>query len=55
VLPKFNKDLTNRTTLNKAGTREQFIRQLQTQYPTINPNDIARKVYETYPDGYDKK
>jgi hypothetical protein len=54
VLPKFNKDLANRTTLDKAGTREQFIRQLQTLYPTINPNDIARKVYETYPDGYEK-
>ena len=53
VLPKFNKDLTNRTTLDKAGTREQFIRQLQTLYPTISPDDIARKVYETYPDGYD--
>jgi hypothetical protein len=55
VLPKFNKDLTNRATLDKAGTREQFIRQLQTLYPTVDPNDIARKVYETYPDGYNAK
>jgi hypothetical protein len=54
ILPKFNKDLTNRATLDKAGTREQFIRQLQVLYPTIDPNDIARKVYETYPDGYEK-
>ncbi len=55
VVPKFNKDLTNRATLDKAGTREQFIRQLQQLYPTIDPNDIAKKVYETYPDGYETK
>jgi len=51
----FNKAVANRTTLTKAGTREQFIRQLQAQYPQIDPNDIARKVYDTYPDHFDGK
>jgi hypothetical protein len=55
VVPKFNKSLADRATLDKAGTREQFIRQLQLLYPTIDPDDIAKKVYETYPDGYDSK
>lgn len=36
------------------ANREQFIRQLQGAYPTINPGDIARKVYEIYPDGFNK-
>ena len=53
IKAKFTKDLTNRPTLDKAGTREQFIRQVQLLYPTFDPDDIARKVYETYPDGYD--
>ena len=55
VVPKFNKSLADRATLDKAGTREQFIHQLQLLNPTIDPDDIAKKVYETYPDGYDAK
>lgn len=53
IVAAFNKAIANRATLDKAGTREQFIRQLQAEYPEIDPNDIARKVYETYPDKYD--
>ncbi len=51
----FTKALANRTTLNKAGTREQFIRQLQAQFPGIVPDDIAAAVYKAYPDHYDGK
>ena len=54
IIEKFNKSLVDRNALDKAGTREQFIRQLQAQYPQIDPSDIARKVYETYPDFYNK-
>jgi len=50
ILKKFTDTLTS---WNKEGTREQFIRVLQAQNPDIDPSDIARKVYEVYPDGYD--
>lgn len=55
TIDKFNKDLANRAALDRDGTRELFIKRLQSLYPDIDPNDIARKVYETYPDGYEKK
>ena len=51
IVKDFNKDLTS---WNLSGTREQFIRQLKARYPGIEPQDIVDKVYETYPDGYDK-
>lgn len=54
IIDSFNKSVVNRTALDKAGNREQFIRQLQTQFPDINPDDISRKVYETYPDNYNQ-
>jgi len=54
IIDKFNDDLTDRNALNRAKTREQFIRDLQAKYPQIHAGDIARKVYETYPDNYDK-
>lgn len=54
TLAAYTKALANRSTLNKAGTREQFIRQLQAQFPNINPDDIAASVYKAYPDGYNK-
>jgi LysM repeat protein len=54
VIAAFNKAIANRAALNRAGTREQFIRELQAEYVDIDPNDIARKVYETYPDNYGK-
>jgi hypothetical protein len=50
ILADFTKTLTS---WDKEGTREQFIRVLQAQNPDIDPSDIARKVYEVYPDGYD--
>ncbi|HYK01301.1 MAG TPA: hypothetical protein VE974_06065 [Thermoanaerobaculia bacterium] len=51
----FRAALASRTNLNRAGTREQFIRELQAKYPNIEPSDVARAVYETYPDGYNSK
>jgi LysM repeat protein len=53
VVTAFNKALGNRNVIDKAGSREQFIRQLQAQFPEIHSEDIARKVYETYPDHFD--
>ena len=50
VVNKFNTDVSS---WNMESTREQFIRQMQTRYPDIEPSDIERKVYETYPNGYD--
>lgn len=50
VVDKFNTKLTG---WDKAGTREQFIRELQSAFPNIEPVDIQKKVYETYPNGYD--
>jgi LysM repeat protein len=55
TLAAFTKAVANRATLDKAGTREQFARQLQSQFPDISPSDILRKVYETYPDHYNGK
>lgn len=46
----FNKTVA---TWDKKGTREQFVRELQAQYPDIDPSDIDRKVGEVYPNGYD--
>lgn len=54
LVAAFTKSLTSRTALNRAGNREQFIRELQAQYPQIEPGDIPQKVYETYPDGYNQ-
>lgn len=51
----FRTALASRTSLNRAGTREQFIRELQAKFKDIEPADIARAVYETYPDNYDQK
>jgi hypothetical protein len=48
----FRTALSNRAALNRAGTREQFIRELQAKHPQIEPSDIARAVYTTYPDNY---
>ncbi|HEY0141281.1 MAG TPA: hypothetical protein VGF48_10315 [Thermoanaerobaculia bacterium] len=53
TIAAFNKALANRTEMNRAGSREQFIRQLQAQFPQIDPGSIAEYVYGTYPDGYD--
>lgn len=50
ILDAFNKSVSG---WDKKGTREQFARQLQAQYPDIDPNDIERKVGEVYPNGYD--
>lgn len=52
VLDSFNKSIS--TPPKATETREQYARRLQAQYPKINPDDILRKVYDTYPDGYDK-
>jgi hypothetical protein len=49
----FRKSLAYRPALDRAASREQFTRELQSQYPEIDPSDISRAVYETYPDGYD--
>lgn len=54
IVAKFNADLATPNLLKVAGTREQFIRQLQAKYPEIDPSDIATAVYSTYPDGYEK-
>lgn len=52
IVANFQKALANRNALNKAGTREQFIRQLGAQFPQIDPSSIAEYVYGTYPDHY---
>jgi hypothetical protein len=58
TLASFRNDITS---WNMEGTREQLIRQLQFKYgySTSNPgginnDDIARKVYEIFPDNYNK-
>jgi hypothetical protein len=51
LLTNFKDDLFD---WDMTGTREQLIRKLQAKYPEIDPNDISRKVYETYPNGYDQ-
>jgi hypothetical protein len=52
TIDAFSKALANRAALNRAGTREQFIRELQALFPQIDPASIAEYVYGTYPDGY---
>lgn len=52
TIQKFGTALVNRSELDKAGTREQFIRQLEAQFPTIDPASIQEYVYGTYPDNY---
>lgn len=52
VVQKFNTDLSKYT---GTVTREVFARQLQLKYPDIEPDDISRKIYETYPDNWEKK
>jgi LysM repeat protein len=54
TIASFRTALASRTSLNRAGTREQFIRELQAKFPNIEPSDIARAVYETYPDNFDQ-
>jgi hypothetical protein len=54
TVTSFNSALVDRAKLDNAGNREQFIRQLTAQFPSIEPGDIARKVYETYPDNYQR-
>lgn len=49
----FNKALGVSTQMTRKAnpiTREQFARQLQAQYPTINPDQILQAVYKAYPD-----
>ncbi len=54
IVGSFRKSLANINSIRSAGTREQFIRQLQAQFPQIDPNDIASSVYNTYPDNWEK-
>ena len=54
IVQDFQKSLVDRTELDKAGNREQFIRQLIVKYPQIDEGSIAEYVYGTYPDGYNK-
>ncbi len=53
VVKDFNKSVATGLKVGDEKSREQFIRELRSQYPDIDGNDIARKVYETYPDGWD--
>lgn len=50
----FGKSLSSVSSMKASGTREQFIRQLQAQYPEIHPDDIKAAVYNTYPDNWEK-
>ena len=53
LVDKFRTDLVAYDKQIQEGTtREQIIRLLKTRYPEIDPDDIARAVYETYPDDY---
>ena len=57
IIDNFNKDLSVSTQLTRTTnpiTREQFIRQLQSKYPQINPDQIQQAVYKTYPDNFNK-
>ena len=54
IISSFGKSLVDRTALDRAVTREQFIRQLIAQYPQIDEGSIADYVYGTYPDNYEK-
>ena len=53
IISQFNTALTNVDELFEVGSREQFIRLLQSRFSQIEPDDIARKVFETYPDDFD--
>ncbi|MCF7835796.1 MAG: hypothetical protein K9M15_01610 [Candidatus Marinimicrobia bacterium] len=50
ILQNFRKDLTS---YDGEVTREQFARQLQARYPQIDPDDIQKKIYDTYPDNWE--
>jgi hypothetical protein len=54
TIDQFNTDLSK---LNpKTDTREALLTRLTAKYGSkIDPNDIARKVYDTYPDGYESR
>ncbi len=53
IISAFNKDLDNYDKQIQEGmTRETIIGRLQIKYSNIDPNDIAKKVYEYYPDSY---
>jgi hypothetical protein len=54
IIADFGKALADRSKLDAAGTREQFIRQLVAQFPKISASSISDYVYGTYPDGYKK-
>ncbi len=51
IIQEFSKSLAS---WDLVGTREQFIRRLQANYPDIDPNSISDYVYHTYQDGYNK-
>lgn len=50
IVDKFNEKASS---WDLKGTREQLIRRLQGEFPSIDGGDIQRKVYEIYPNGYD--
>jgi LysM repeat protein len=54
LLDKFNSDLAK---INpKTDTRESLLTRLVAKYGSqIDPNDISRKVYETYPNGWESR
>lgn len=54
LLERFNTDLSK---INpKSDTREALLSRLVAKYGTqIDPNDIQRKVYETYPNGWEAR
>lgn len=55
IVAKFNNELTNKGALKQSGNREAFIKRLQIRYPQVDPKDIAKKVYDTYPDGWENQ
>lgn len=57
VYDAFAKSLADNSKLTAASgaiTREQFIRELQSEYPTMSPSYIQNEVYTTYPDGFNQ-
>lgn len=54
ILAAFNKAVSDPSSMqgDDGVTREQFARQLQAQFPDIEPGDIMRKIYDTYPDSW---
>lgn len=54
IVNKFRTALVNRSDLDAAGNREQFIRQLIARFPEIDPSSISEYVYATYPDNYEQ-